>query len=301
MQNDQNQRTASMEQAQNKGRHIPAQTQQHQPGSEHEMHPRPEYRPFYPGVGKFQDQVVLISGGDSGIGRATALAFANEGALVAVIYKDEDQDARETKRLIEEEYDSHCLLLPGDVGDKNFCIIAVEKTMEAFGRLDILINNAAEQHVQEDIRDISEAQLTQTFRTNIFSQFFLTQAALNHLPEGSGSIINNASINAFKGNPDLMDYTATKGAIIALTRSLSQSLAEKGIRVNAVAPGPVWTPLIPASFEAEKVEGFGENYPLGRAAQPNEVAGCFTWLASKEASFVTGQTLHPNGGRVLNT
>jgi NAD(P)-dependent dehydrogenase (short-subunit alcohol dehydrogenase family) len=293
--------TTSLEETINKSQNIKGQTQQHQPGDEYRMDPLPEYRPFYPGVGKFQDQVVLISGGDSGIGRATALAFANEGALIAIIYKEEDQDAEETKRLIETDYSSHCLLLPGDVGDRNFCIIAVEKTVETFGRLDILVNNAAEQHVQTDLQAISEEQLLRTFRTNIFSQFFLSQAALDHLPQGSGSIINNASINAYKGNAKLMDYTSTKGAIIAFTRSLSQNLAGRGIRVNAVAPGPVWTPLIPASFDAQKVEEFGENYPLGRPAQPNEVAGCFTWLASKEASYVTGQVLHPNGGMVLNT
>jgi NAD(P)-dependent dehydrogenase (short-subunit alcohol dehydrogenase family) len=294
-------RTASMEDVIRKSHEIKAQAQGHQPGLEHEMRPQPEYRPFYPGVQKFKDQVALISGGDSGIGRATALAFANEGALVAIIYKEEEEDAQETKRLIEQEYDSHCLLLAGDVGDKNFCTIAVEKTVETFGRLDVLVNNAAEQHVKEDLQDISEAQLINTFRTNIFSQFFLCQAALNHIPDGSGSIINNASINAYKGNPQLMDYTATKGAIIAFTRSLSLALADRGIRVNAVAPGPIWTPLIPSSFDEEKVENFGKNYPLGRPAQPNEVAGCFTWLASKEASFVTGQVLHPNGGKIINS
>jgi NAD(P)-dependent dehydrogenase (short-subunit alcohol dehydrogenase family) len=279
---------------------FPPQKQWRQPGIEEEMTPAPVYDPFYPGVGKFKDQVLLISGGDSGIGRAASLAFANEGAHVAIIYKDEDQDAEETMRLVQ-SYGVHCFLIRGDVSEKTFCYEAVEKTIRQFSRLDILINNAAEQHVEENFQKISESQLDRTFRVNIYSHFFLTQAALKYLPEKTGCIINNASVNAYKGSSHLIDYTATKGAIIALTRSLSQELLEKGIRVNAVAPGPIWTPLIPASFSNKEVKHFGQQAPMKRAGQPNEVAGCFTWLASKEASYVTGQVLHPNGGYILNT
>jgi NAD(P)-dependent dehydrogenase (short-subunit alcohol dehydrogenase family) len=278
---------------------FPPQEQKNQPGSEHKMSPGPECMPFYKGVDKFKDQVVLITGGDSGIGRAVCLAFANEGADIAMIYKNEDKDASETKQMIE-DFGRRCLLIPGDISGKDFCFEAVEKTMKTFNRLDILINNAGEQHIQEDFEKISEEQLDQTFKVNIYSQFFLTQAALKYLPPKTGTIINNASVNAYKGNSKLMDYTATKGAIVALTRSLAQSLVEKEIRVNAVAPGPIWTPLIPASFSAEEVKDFGKQAPMKRAGQPNEVAGAFTWLASKEASYVTGQVLHPNGGYIVN-
>ncbi len=279
---------------------FPPQHQKKQPGDEHKMTPEPDFLPFYRGVNKFKDQVVLISGGDSGIGRAISLAFANEGANIAIIYKNEDTDARKTFQMVE-SFGAKCLLIPGDISNKSFCEEAVEKTLQTFKRLDILINNAAEQHVEEDFEKISEEQLNQTFRVNIYSQFFLTQAALKHIPSKTGSIINNASVNAYKGNPKLMDYTATKGAIVALTRSLAQNLIEKEIRVNAVAPGPIWTPLIPASFDADKVKEFGKQSPMKRAGQPNEVAGAFTWLASKEASYITGQVIHPNGGYIVNS
>jgi len=276
------------------------QKQERQPGHEFKMNPEPSFEPFYEGVGKFHDQVVLISGGDSGIGKATSLAFANEGANIAVIYKDEDKDANETKSLIE-KYGGKCLLIRGDIGEKDFCKEAVQNTLKEFSKIDILINNAAEQHVEEEFVKIEEEQLLQTFKTNIYSYFFLTQEALPHIEKVKGTIINTASVTAYKGNPKLMDYTSTKGAIVSLTRALSQSLAEKGIRVNAVAPGPIWTPLIPASFDKEHVKTFGEDTPLGRAGQPNEVAGCFTFLASKEANYMTGQVLHPNGGTIVNS
>jgi NAD(P)-dependent dehydrogenase (short-subunit alcohol dehydrogenase family) len=276
------------------------QSQSHQPGLESQMHPRPECDPLYPGVEKFLGQVVMISGGDSGIGRATALAFANEGASISIIYKEEDEDAEVTKRMVQ-NLGSQCILIRGDVGSKSFCAKAVRKTIEEFDRLDVLVNNAGEQHVEEDFEKISEDQLLQTFRTNIFSFFFLTQEALPHIKERKGSLLFNASVNAYKGNKKLMDYTATKGAIVALVRSLSENLAGEGVRVNGVAPGPIWTPLIPASFDEKEVKEFGKKTPLKRPGQPNEVAGCFTFLASKEASYMTGQVLHPNGGIIVNS
>lgn len=276
-----------------------AQEQSRQPGIEEEMIPEPEYKPFYPGVGKFRGQVVLITGGDSGIGRACALAFANEGAHISIIYKDENEDAIKTKTMVE-TYGVKCILIPGDIGDHPFCYRAVEKTIRELGRIDCLINNAGEQHVEEDFENISEEQLLRTFKTNIFSNFYLVQAALKYLPENTGSIINNASVNAYKGNARLMDYSATKGAMVALTRSLAQALMEKNIRVNAVAPGPIWTPLIVSSFDKDTVKNFGKQAPMKRAGQPNEVAGAFTWLHSKEASYVTGQVIHPNGGYIVN-
>lgn len=264
------------------------------------MQDRPIYEPMYEGVGKFAGQVVLITGGDSGIGRAVALSFAQEGADIAIVYKEEDTDANETKKLIESKK-ARCLLLKGDVGDIDFCRHCVEETKHKLGNLNVLINNAGEQHVEENFENISQDQLLRTYQTNIFSFIYLIQAALPLLKNNKGSIINNASVTAYKGNPLLIDYSSTKGAIVALTRSLSQSLAQDGVRVNAVAPGPIWTPLIPASFDKEQVQKFGTDVPLGRAGQPNEVAGCFTFLASKEASFMTGQVLHPNGGTIVNS
>ncbi len=284
--------------ASDKPNQLPPQKQDRQPGHEDEMNPEPRYmNPDYKGSGKLKNKVALITGGDSGIGRAVAILFAREGARVAIVYLKEHDDARETGKHVEEE-GSECLLIAGDVGDRAFCDKAVDKVIQKFGRLDVLINNAGEQHEQKSVEDISEQQLEKTFRTNIFSCFFMTQAALPHLKKGS-SIINTTSITAFRGHDTLVDYASTKGAILAFTRSLSGNLVDKGIRVNGVAPGPIWTPLIPASFEPEHVKKFGQHTPMGRPGQPEEVAPAFVFLASEDASYITGQTIHPNGGEVL--
>ncbi|KYG34381.1 SDR family oxidoreductase [Alkalihalobacillus trypoxylicola] len=272
---------------------------QRQPGIEAEMNPLPIYdNPDYVGSNKLKNKIALITGGDSGIGRAVAIAYAKEGASVSIVYLDEHEDANETKRLVEEK-GGNCLLISGDVGDESFCHQAVQKTIETFGQLDILINNAAEQHYQTNIEDITSQQLLRTFQTNIFSYFYFIQAAMPHLKKGS-SIINTASIVAYRGNPVLMDYSATKGAIVALTRSLSESIVSKGIRVNGVAPGPIWTPLIPASFPAENVKKFGTDTPMGRPGQPAELAPSYVYLASDDSTYVSGQILHINGGNIIN-
>jgi NAD(P)-dependent dehydrogenase (short-subunit alcohol dehydrogenase family) len=277
----------------------PAQRQR-QPGIESRMRPRPRHTdPAQRGCDRLKDKVALITGGDSGIGRAVAIAFAKEGADVAVAYLDEHEDAMETKRLVE-EHGRRCITIAGDVGDEGFCELAIARTVNDLGSLDVLVNNAAEQHPQKSIDKISAEQLERTFRTNIFSYFFLTKAALPHLRRGS-AIVNTTSVTAYRGSPALIDYSATKGAIVAFTRSLSQALVEKGIRVNAVAPGPIWTPLIPASFPDEKVETFGTDTPMGRAGQPEEVAPSYVFLASDDSSYMTGQVLHPNGGEIVNT
>jgi len=274
--------------------HQPPQTQKRQPGHETEMHPRPAYAPFFPGVGKLAEQVALITGGDSGIGRAVAVAMAREGAKIAIAYLDEHEDANETAQAIERE-GSQCITVAGDIGDPGFCREAVAKAVEHFGRLDILVNNAAEQHETEDFTLIPPEQVERTFRTNIFGMFFLTSEALRHMREGA-SIINTTSVTAYQGHKTLIDYAATKGAIVSFTRALAQVLAEKNIRVNAVAPGPVWTPLVPASFGEEHVAKHGDAPPQSRDAQPNDIAPCYVFLASRESSFMSGQVLHPNGG-----
>ena len=263
------------------------------------MNPLPKAEDVnYRGSGKLLGKVAYISGGDSGIGRAVAILFAKEGADVAIGYLNEEEDAQETRRQVEEEQ-RRCLLLPGDIGDPDFCTESVERCVQEFGRLDILVNNAAEQHPQDSIEAISPQQLERTFRTNVFAMFYLTSAARKYLQPGS-AIINTTSVTAYRGSPGLLDYSATKGAIVAFTRSLSQALVGKGIRVNAVAPGPIWTPLIPSTFDAEKVASFGADEPMGRAGQPSEVAPCYVFLASSDSSYISGQVLHPNGGEVIN-
>jgi NAD(P)-dependent dehydrogenase (short-subunit alcohol dehydrogenase family) len=273
---------------------LPPQTQKQQPGRETEMHPKPDYMPRYPGSGRLEDKVALITGGDSGIGRAVAVLFAREGANVAIVYLNEGEDARETMRIVEAE-GRECLAIAGDVGDAGFCEKAIEQVIDRFGRLDVLVNNAAEQHPQKEIDNITPEQIERTFRTNIFGYFFLTQAALPHLKEGA-SIINTTSVTAYRGSPELLDYSSTKGAIVAFTRSLAKKLVEKGIRVNGVAPGPIWTPLIPSTFDAKHVASFGAQTPMKRPGQPNEVAPSFLFLACEDSSYITGSVLHPNGG-----
>lgn len=277
----------------------PEQMQQRQPGLEIEMNPEPLYDdPNYTGSGKLKDKVVILTGGDSGIGRAVAVAFAKEGAKLVLVYFDEHVDAEKTKTVVE-SYDSDCLLISGDVGEEDFCFEVVKKTMDTFGKLDCLINNAAEQHYQESINMISFKQLERTFKTNIYSAFHFVKASIAHLKPGS-TIINTASIVAYEGNKVLMDYAATKGALVTLTRSLSENLVSKGIRVNAIAPGPIWTPLIPASFPANQVGKFGTSSPMGRPGQPAELAPAYVYLASDDSSYVSGQVIHINGGTIVN-
>jgi NAD(P)-dependent dehydrogenase (short-subunit alcohol dehydrogenase family) len=276
---------------------MPPQKQDRQPGRESEMNPRPDYMPRYPGSGRLDGKVAVITGGDSGIGRAVAVLFAREGANVAIVYLEENEDAKETAEAVKRE-GRECLTVAGDIGEEQFCRRAVDQAVQRFGRLDVLVNNAAEQHEQESIEGISEQQLVRTFKTNVFGYFFMTKAALPHLKEGS-AIVNTTSVTAYKGSGQLLDYASTRGAIVAFTRSLSQQLADKKIRVNGVAPGPIWTPLIPASFDEERVSQHGANVPLGRPGQPNEVATCHLFLACEDSSYMTGQVLHPNGGSVV--
>lgn len=277
---------------------MPAQHQDQQPGIESEMQPQPVYDDGEPGYGRLEGKVAIITGGDSGIGRAVAISYAKEGANVVIVYLNEEEDAKQTAAVVE-EYGQAALLIAADVSQEQNCKMIVEKTIEKFSRIDILVNNAAVQYPQQKLEDITGEQLERTFRTNIFSQFYLTKYTLPHLAEGS-SIINTASVTAYKGNPMLMDYSATKGAIVAFTRSLAQAVAGQKIRVNAVAPGPVWTPLIPASFPEEKVAEFGADIPMGRPAQPFEIAPSYVFLATDEGAFFTGQVLHPNGGSIVN-
>jgi len=278
---------------------FPPQHQNRQPGTEAGMRPHPEIEsPLYKPAGKLTGKAAVITGGDSGIGHAAAVAFAKEGADVAIIYLNEQADAGHVKRRIE-ELGRRCLLIAGDIGDEAFCRQAIEQVVRTFGKLDILVNNAAEQHPQTSLENISAQQLERTFRTNVFGMFHLTKAALPHLKEGS-AIINTASVTAYDGNPNLIDYSASKGAVVAFTRSLAKSLAERGIRVNAVAPGPIWTPLIPSTFAAQDVATFGTDTPMKRPGQPSELAAAYVFLASGDSTYMTGQTLHINGGKIVN-
>lgn len=283
--------------ANQKKKTLPPQHQNQQPGFEYLMDPHPVFdKPKI--QKKLEGKTAIITGGDSGIGRAVSVLFAKEGANVVIVYLNEHQDAEETKQYVEKE-GVKCLLIAGDIGDEAFCNDVVMQASQAFPSIDILVNNAAEQHVQPSIEKITSHQLIRTFQTNIFSMFYLTKAVLPHLKKGS-SIINTASITAYKGNKTLIDYSATKGAIVTFTRSLSQSLVQQGIRVNAVAPGPIWTPLIPASFAAKDVEVFGSDVPMERPGQPVEVAPSYLYLASDDSTYVTGQTIHVNGGTIVN-
>lgn len=273
-----------------KKKDLPKQ-QQNLPGNESEMIPEPEIiRKDYKGSEKLKGRIALITGGDSGIGRAVAVHYAREGADVAIIYLEEDEDALKTKQMVEDE-GGECLIIKGDIKERKFCFDAVQKVIDTFGDLNILINNAGEQHVRQGIEELDLDLTEQTFQTNIISMFYITKAAAKHLKEGD-SIINTTSVVAFQGREYLIDYGATKGAILSFTRSLNDDLAPKGIRVNAVAPGPIWTPLIPASFDAEHVKNFGKSTHLGRPGQPSEVAPAYVFLASKDASYISGQTIH---------
>lgn len=265
------------------------------PGHESQLEPKPDWRPRYPGSGRLQDKVAIVTGGDSGIGRAVAALYAREGADVAILYLCEHDDAEKTKQIVEAE-GRKAITIAGDIGSRDFCELAVKQTVDRFGRIDILVNNAGEQHPDENITDITEDQLRRTFQTNIFGMFFMTQAARPHLKKGA-AIINCTSVTMYKGSPQLLDYSSTKGAITAFTRSLALNLAKDGIRVNAVAPGPIWTPLNPfGGQKPEKIPEFGKDTPMGRPGQPNEVAPSFLFLACEDASYMTGQVLHPDGG-----
>jgi NAD(P)-dependent dehydrogenase (short-subunit alcohol dehydrogenase family) len=268
------------------------------PGEEAKLKPKPDWEPRYPRSGRLNGKVAIVTGADSGIGRAVAALYAREGADVAIFYLCEHADAEKTKEIIEGE-GRRAILVPGDLGDPDFAPRAVQKVIDTFGRLDIVVNNAGEQYADKDIGDITDDQLRRTFQTNIFAMFYLVQAALPHL-KGGAAIINCTSVVSYKGSEDLLDYSATKGAITAFTRSLSSNLVKKGIRVNGVAPGPIWTPLNPSGGQPpEDMPDFGKNVPLGRPGQPNEVAPSFLFLACDDASYMTGQVLHPNGGTIV--
>jgi NAD(P)-dependent dehydrogenase (short-subunit alcohol dehydrogenase family) len=278
---------------------VPPQREARQPGQQREMQPQPQASmERYRGVQKLAEKVALISGGDSGIGRAVAIGFAKEGADVAITYLDEHDDAAETLRLIEVT-GQRGLIVPGDIGNPDFAREAVGQVVQAFGRIDILVNNAAEQHVRERLEDLPDDQLERTFRTNIFGQFYLTRAVLPHMVEGS-AIINTTSVTAYQSHPVLLDYASTKGAIVSFTRSLSKQLLQRGIRVNGVAPGPIWTPLIPASYSETKTAEHGSSAPMERPGQPDEVAPCYIFLASSDSAYMSGQVLHPNGGTIVS-
>lgn len=279
----------------NKKNNIPEQTQS-QPGKQSKMSPEPEIiKENYKGSGKLQDKVALITGGDSGIGRSVAVHFAREGAKIAIVYLEEDKDAKKTAKMVKDE-NSECLIISGDLKEDTFCEKVISKCIEKFGKLDILVNNAAMQFAQDSLSEINDDQLKTTFETNIYSYFRVTRAALPHLKKG-GCIINTSSVTAYRGSDHLIDYASTKGAIVGFTRSLSKNLAKKNIRVNGVAPGPIWTPLIPASLD--NISDFGKDTPMGRVGQPSEVAPAYVFLASEDSSYITGQFIHINGGEIV--
>lgn len=271
---------------------------QSRPGQESKMKPVPVATKDHPGSGKLQDKVVFITGGDSGIGRAVAVLFAKEGAKIAIAYLNEHRDAEETQRMIE-AVNGECLLIPGDLSKEINCKRAVNKAIKKFGVIDVLVNNAAVHFQAKKLEDISAEQLVKTFSTNFFSYVWVTQAALPFIPEG-GCIINTSSVTAYRGSPALIDYASTKGAIVSFTRSLASNLIKRNIRVNGVAPGPVWTPLIASTFKPDKVADFGSDVPMARAGEPAEIAPCYLFLASDDGSYVTGQFIHPNGGEIVN-
>jgi len=273
---------------------------QPRPGIQEEMKQQPvSERPEQQSCNKLKDRIALITGGDSGIGKAVALLFAKEGADVAIVYLSEDEDANDTKTKIEKEHKRKCVLIKGDISEEKFCSEAVKKTIETYGRIDILVNNAAMQIEAKELADIKTENLVKTFQTNIFSMFWITKNVLPHMKKGS-AIVNTTSVTAYRGSPELMDYASTKGAIVAFTRSLSTNLVKKGIRVNAVAPGPIWTPLITSSFDEKKVAEHGSKSPMERPGEPAEVAPCYLFLASDDSSYMSGQVLHPNGGEIIN-
>ena len=278
---------------------IPPQEQDSMPAHEHKMDPAPDWRPRHPGVGKLKGKRAIVTGGDSGIGRAVSVLFAREGATVGIVYLNEDRDAEDTRRFVEEEGGT-AHLMKADIGQRSEAVAAVNELADQMGGVDILVNNAAQQYLETDLRDITEEHLRRTFDSNVMGYFFCTQAALDHLGEG-GAIVNTASVNAFKGNAALVDYSSTRGAITAFSRSMASQLADKGIRVNCVAPGPIWTPFIPGTVPAEDVEDFGSHVPMGRAGQPWEVATSYLFLASDDGNYFTGQTLHPNGGTIVGS
>ncbi|MCF7898121.1 MAG: SDR family oxidoreductase [Candidatus Omnitrophica bacterium] len=283
-----------------KKQEFPAQHQDRKPGIEKEMHPRPLCEgKWYKGSGKLKGKKAIITGGDSGIGRAISIFFAKEGADVSIVYYDEHQDARDTKKMVEEE-GANCLLLSGDLGSSSFCQKVTEKTKEEFGAINILVNNAAYQPLQYDLETLTDQQLLRTFKTNIFSYFYMSRACIKYLAKGD-TIINTSSVTAYRGSSHLLDYTSTKAAEIGFTRALAKSLAKREIRVNAVAPGPIWTPLTPSTFPAEDIKNFGKQTLMDRAGHPEEVAPSYVFLASQDASYFTGTVLHPNGGEIVNT
>jgi len=275
-----------------------AQTQKEQPGKEHKMDPRPDSEVGNSQKGRLEGKVAIVTGGDSGIGRAVTRAFVKEGASVVIAYLNEEKDAEELQDILK-DYGNKCLFIAGDVSDDKHCVEIVKQTLKKFGKLDVLVNNAAVQFPQKSLLDIDNDQLLHTFKTNVFSYFYLTRSALPHMKSGA-SIINTTSVTAYRGSDRLIDYSATKGAIVGFTRALANNLAAKKIRVNGVAPGPIWTPLIPATFTKKEVAVFGKDTPMGRPGQPNEVAPAYVFLASDEASYISGQVIHPNGGEIIN-